>query len=157
MANHLSDHPIRTPIGLAAFVAWSLYVVIAIVHLPSVPFDVLIVGFFGTLACFAIALGFRRWLLLLLIAAFVHLSLYAAQVVGWASRLAAAEKSSFSSSLSFYYETSWKLIVHVFQNKGATEGLVQVFLDVVMPVVSLVVLVVGLLMLFAKPRVSQVS
>ncbi|MGZ5093853.1 MAG: hypothetical protein ACXWCY_26305 [Burkholderiales bacterium] len=129
--------------GALGLAAWGTYAAMAIIHLPRVPLHVLIVGAIGTLACFAVVLNFRRWFLYVLAAACIHLALYLTKAIERSAALAAADNSSFVSGFLFYYRAIWRLITHAFQNYGLLDGLGQFFLLIVMPIVSVLLVIIG--------------
>ncbi len=155
MVEPLGNHPLRSPVGAVTLASWTIYVLIGMVHLPSTPPWALITSFFGIVACLAVALNVRYWLLTVLLASSVYLCFYTVRVIHWAAKLADADKTSFISGLSFYYSASWGLVAHAFQHKGILHGLMQFFLDVLMPLISLALIVAALRSRRSRPKVPR--
>ena len=147
-------HPLASVPGALALAVWSVYLLLALMTIPDVPYRMLIAGFFGLLACLAVLLNYRRWRFIVLLASSVYLLVYAVQVIRMTMMATDLGKSPLGA-LSFYYSTSWRVAAVMFQEKGVVGGLVHGFLEYAMPVLSVALIGAILMSWRSKPRVSQ--
>ncbi|MBI3044888.1 MAG: hypothetical protein HYY78_18885 [Betaproteobacteria bacterium] len=144
-------HPIASVPGASALAAWSLYALSAALYFPpDAPPSALITGFSGLLACTAVVLNFAYWRLVVILAAFVHLSFYAVRVGLMVGMTADLDWSSLLSALSFYYGSSWRVTVGMLQERGVMGGLTHGFLEYAMPVLSLAL--IGLASMYGRAK-----
>ena len=114
MENLHENRALASVPGISALAVWSVYLLLALISIPDVPYRVLINSFFGLLACLAVVLNYRRWRFAVLLASCVYLLVYAIQVIRMANMMADSEKSSLLSALPFYYSASWNVAAGVF-------------------------------------------
>jgi hypothetical protein len=153
MSEYSGRHPLARPHGALAFAAWSLYILCAVLlYYPDFLASVLIAGFFGLLACAAVAFNFRYWRATVVLASSVYLLLYAIRIVRMTALTAGA---SFLSAVSSYYSILWQVIAGTFQEKGMAGGLAQIFLEYVMPVFAVILIAVALISQRQQARVPQ--
>lgn len=152
MSEHSGNHPLTTVQGGFAFALWSAYSLYAALYYPDVLTSVLIAGFFGLVACLAVAFNFTYWRSIVLLASSVYLLLYVIRIV---RMTAIAKDLSFLSALFFYYSVSWRVAIGAFEEKGLVGGLIHAFLEYVMPVLVVALIAVIVISLRRKPGVSR--
>ena len=148
-------HPLASVPGVLALAVWAVYLLLALMSIPEVPYRMLIAGFFGVLACLAVVLNYRRWRFIVLLASSVYLLVYAIQVTRMTMMVTDPGKSPLSA-LSFYYSTLSRVSATIFQEKGVVGGLTHGFLEYVMPFLSAVLIGAVLISRRPKPGVSQI-
>ena len=155
MDNPCGHHPLASVPGASALAVWSVYLLLALLSIPDVPYRVLINSSFGLLACLAVAFNYRHWRFAVLLASSVYLLVYAIQIIRMANMMLDAGKSSLLSAISFYYIASWQVTSGVFLERGTVAGLMQGFLEYVMPVLSVALIAATVMVRRAKPSDSQ--
>ena len=149
-------HPMASVPGVLALATWSVYVLLAaFFYVPDVPPSVLIIGFFGLLACLAVILSFTRWRLIVVLASSVYLAFYAVRVIRMVAMAMDAGTSSLLSALSFYYSSSWLVTTGMFQERGVAGALTHGVLEYAVPVLSFALIVATLMSRRPKRSVSQ--
>jgi hypothetical protein len=152
MFEHYANHPLASVQGMFAIAVWSVYLLYAALYYPDVLTSVLIAGFFGLVACFAVVFNFTYWRSTVLLASSVYLLLYVIRIV---RMTAIAKDLSFLSALSYYYSVSWRVTTGAFEEKGLVGGLTHAFLEYVMPVLVVALISVILISSRQKPRLPR--
>ena len=147
MSEHYANHPLASVQGVCAIAVWSVYLLYAALYYPDVLTSVLIAGFFGLLACFAVVFNFTYWRSTVLLASSVYLLLYVIRIV---RMTAIAKDLSFLSALSFYYSASWRVAMGAFEEKGLMGGLTHAFIEYAMPV--LVVALISVILISSRRK-----
>ena len=153
MENAHEDRSLSTVAGIAAFAAWTVYLLLALASIPDVPYRMMINGFFGLLACVAVVVNFRYWRLAVLLASCVYLVVYVVQIARMTSMMAGTDMPLLSA-LSFYYTASWAVATGVFIERGAASGLAHGFLEYAMPVLAVVLIVLTLMSRRPQPAAT---
>ncbi|HSE89897.1 MAG TPA: hypothetical protein VLJ79_27035, partial [Candidatus Binatia bacterium] len=81
MSEHYTNHPLASVQGVFAFAVWSVYLLYTALYYPGVLASVLIVAFFGLIACFAVVFNFTYWRSTVLLSSSVYLLLYVIRIV----------------------------------------------------------------------------
>ena len=144
--------PLASVPGVSALAVWSVYLLLALASIPDVPYRMMINSCFGLLACLAVILDYKHWRYAVLLASSIYIVVYAIQVIRMAGMMLDPEKSSFLSTLSFYYSASWSVANGVFLERGVVAGLMHGFLEYVMPVLS--VALIAATLMFRRPQPS---
>ena len=152
-----ANHPLASAPGVSALAVWSVYLLLALLSIPDVPYRMMINSFFGLLACLAVILDYRHWRYAVLLASSVYVVVYAIQVIRMAGMMLDSEKSSFLSALSFYYSASWNVTTGVFLERGVANALMHGFLEYVMPVLNVALIAAALISRRLKTGVSQIN
>ena len=153
MSEDSQRHPLASAPGALALAAWSIYVLCAVfLYYPDFLASVLIAGFFGLVACAAVVFNFKYWRAAVVLASSLYLLLYAIRVIRMTTL---TTDLSFLSALSSYYSILWRVTAGMFQEKGMVGGLMQVFLEYVMPVLIVALIGVTLISRRPKPGVSR--
>lgn len=140
MTDYSRRHAAGTPAGALTLAAWLLYIVsITILYYPNFLASLLTAAFFGLLACAAVLFGFRYWRATVVLSVIVYAVVYVVRVIRMTGMT--TPDSSFLSSVTSYYAILWQVSLGVFQEKGMTGGLAQLFLEYAMPVLAVVLLV----------------
>ena len=156
MEENLHDnHALASVPGISALAVWSVYLLLALVSIPDVPYRMMINSCFGLLACVAVILNYRRWRFAVLLASCVYVVVYAILVVRMAGMTLDPDKTPLLSTLSFYYSASWSVANGIFLERGVAAGLMHGFLEYVMPVLSVALIAVALMFRSPEPSGSQ--
>ena len=147
--NPHGHRPVASVPGVSALVVWSVYLLLALLSIPDIPYRMLINSSFGLLACLAVAFNYRHWRFAVLLASLVYLVVYAIQLIRMANLMLDPEKTSLLSAVSFYYIASWQVTHGVFIERGAVAGLMHGFLEYGMPVLSVALIAAALM--FRRP------
>ena len=153
MENFRENRALASAAGMSALVVWALYLLLALASIPDVPYRMMINSFFGLLACLAVILNYRHWRFAVLLASAVYVVVYAIQVIRMAGMMLDPEKSSYLSTLCFYYNASWIVTNGIFLERGIVAGLMHGFLEYVMPVLSVALIAIALMFRSPKPGV----
>jgi hypothetical protein len=139
MYEYPRKHVATTPAGTLTLATWLLYIVsIAILYYPTFLASLLTAAFFGLVACAAVVFGFRYWRAAVILSVIVYAVVYVVRVLRMTGMTA---DQSFLSSVTSYYAILWQVSLGIFQEKGVTGGLAQLFLEYVMPLLAVVLLV----------------
>ena len=136
--------PAKSAAGALALAAWALYVLLAAVfYYPDYPASVWPIAGSGILACLAVALSFRYWRLVVILASCVYLLFYAVRVLRMVALTSGFEISSLPSALFFYYLSSWQVTMGMLQERGLTGSLMHGYVEYVMPLITLTLVVLA--------------
>jgi hypothetical protein len=136
--------PAKSTTGALALATWILYVLLAaIFHYPDYPASVWPIAGSGILACLAVALSFRYWRLVIILASGVYLLFYAVRVLRMVALTSGFEISSVPTALFFYYISSWQVTVGMLQERGLTGSLMHGYIEYAMPVLSVALIVLA--------------
>ncbi len=142
MSENSQRHPLTSAAGASAFAAWLIYLLCAgFLNYPDFLASVLIAGFFGVVACAALVFNFKYWRATVVLASSVYLLLYAIRIVRMTMLTV---DISFLSALSFYYSASWSVAAGMFQEKGMAGGLMNGFLEYIMPLLMVALIALTL-------------
>jgi hypothetical protein len=136
--------PAKSTTGALALAAWILYLLLAaIFYYPDYPASVWPIAGSGILACLAVAAGFGRWRLVVILASCVYLLFYAVRVLRMVALTSGFEISSVPTALFFYYISSWQVTVGMLQERGFTGSLMHGYIEYIMPVLSVALIVMA--------------
>ncbi len=153
MSEYSQRHPLASAPGALALATWSIYILCAVfLYYPDFLASVLIAGFFGLVAGAAVVFNFKYWRAAVLLSSSLYLLLYAIRVIRMTTM---TTDLSFLSALSSYYSVLWRVTTSIFQEQGMAGGLMQAFLEYVMPVLIVALVAAVLVSVRQNPGASR--
>lgn len=140
--NGTGRHSATSAPGVLALAAWSLYVLLAaFFYAPDYPPSALTIGACGIVAGLAVAANFGYWRLVVVLASIVYLVFYAVRVLRMVALTSGFDVSALPSALAFYYGSSWRVTLGLFQERGITGAFAHGYIEYAMPILCVVLIV----------------